>query len=98
MDPDGDRIRFADHTVQIPMNYFGAMALSRDDRHKEAERTLQRAIRLEPFNADYLAEVGHIYLALGFVKRAQTSFEKAVKLSPMHKRAMEGIRNLPHDA
>ncbi|MGE5893388.1 MAG: phosphomannomutase [bacterium] len=27
MDPDGDRIRFADHTVQIPMNYFGAMAL-----------------------------------------------------------------------
>lgn len=27
MDPDGDRIRFADHTRQIPMNYFGAMAL-----------------------------------------------------------------------
>jgi phosphomannomutase len=27
MDPDGDRIRFADHTTQIPMNYFGAMAL-----------------------------------------------------------------------
>jgi phosphomannomutase len=26
MDPDGDRIRFADHTMQIPMNYFGAMA------------------------------------------------------------------------
>jgi phosphomannomutase len=27
IDPDGDRIRFADHTMQIPMNYFGAMAL-----------------------------------------------------------------------
>ncbi|MDX9714164.1 MAG: phosphomannomutase [Dissulfurispiraceae bacterium] len=27
MDPDGDRIRHADHTIQIPMNYFGAMAL-----------------------------------------------------------------------
>ena len=27
MDPDGDRIRFADAGVQIPMNYFGAMAL-----------------------------------------------------------------------
>lgn len=27
MDPDGDRIRFADHAMQIPMNYFGAMAL-----------------------------------------------------------------------
>ncbi|NOX21267.1 MAG: phosphomannomutase [Nitrospirae bacterium] len=27
MDPDGDRIRLADHRMQIPMNYFGAMAL-----------------------------------------------------------------------
>lgn len=27
IDPDGDRIRFADHTRQISMNYFGAMAL-----------------------------------------------------------------------
>ncbi len=27
MDPDGDRIRFADQVMQIPMNYFGAMAL-----------------------------------------------------------------------
>ncbi len=27
MDPDGDRIRYADGNMQIPMNYFGAMAL-----------------------------------------------------------------------
>ncbi len=27
MDPDGDRIRFTDGSMQIPMNYFGAMAL-----------------------------------------------------------------------
>jgi phosphomannomutase len=27
MDPDGDRIRYADNSMQIPMNYFGAMAL-----------------------------------------------------------------------
>ena len=26
MDPDGDRIRYADSSMQIPMNYFGAMA------------------------------------------------------------------------
>jgi phosphomannomutase len=26
MDPDGDRVRFADGRMQIPMNYFGAMA------------------------------------------------------------------------
>jgi len=27
MDPDGDRIRHSDGSMQIPMNYFGAMAL-----------------------------------------------------------------------
>jgi len=27
MDPDGDRIRFADSRMQVPMNYFGGMAL-----------------------------------------------------------------------
>jgi phosphomannomutase len=27
MDPDGDRIRYTDGKTQIPMNYFGAMAL-----------------------------------------------------------------------
>jgi len=27
MDPDGDRIRYGDGSMQIPMNYFGAMAL-----------------------------------------------------------------------
>lgn len=27
MDPDGDRIRYADGNMQIPMNYFGALSL-----------------------------------------------------------------------
>jgi phosphomannomutase len=27
MDPDGDRVRFSDGAMQIPMNYFGAMVL-----------------------------------------------------------------------
>jgi phosphomannomutase len=34
MDPDGDRIRHSDGTVQIPMNYFGAMALHFLHTHK----------------------------------------------------------------
>ena len=78
-------------------HYFGAIALQRGDKYKEAERTLQRAIRLEPFNADYLAEAGHIYISLGFANRARTSFEKAMQIAPMHKRAMEGLSKLPAD-
>lgn len=34
MDPDGDRIRYADSKMQIPMNYFGAMALHFLNAHK----------------------------------------------------------------
>lgn len=34
MDPDGDRIRYADGNMQIPMNYFGAMALHFLNVHK----------------------------------------------------------------
>ena len=35
MDPDGDRIRFSDGSLQIPMNYFGAMALHFLHVHKK---------------------------------------------------------------
>lgn len=35
MDPDGDRIRFADNSMQIPMNYFGAMAFHFLHVHKK---------------------------------------------------------------
>jgi phosphomannomutase len=34
MDPDGDRVRHSDGKVQIPMNYFGAMALHYLYTHK----------------------------------------------------------------
>jgi phosphomannomutase len=34
MGPDGDRIRFADSNMQIPMNYFGGMALHFLHLHK----------------------------------------------------------------
>ena len=34
MDPDGDRIRHADAKMQIPMNYFGAMAFHYLHVHK----------------------------------------------------------------
>ncbi len=35
MDPDGDRIRFTDGTIQVAMNYFGAMAVHFLHVHKK---------------------------------------------------------------
>jgi curved DNA-binding protein CbpA len=78
-------------------HYHSSLALANSGKHKEAERTIQRAIKLEPFNAEYLAELGHIYLALGLNLRAKSNFEKALKISSMHKRAMEGLSALPDE-
>jgi phosphomannomutase len=49
MDPDGDRIRFADHRVQIPMNYFGAMALHFLHVHKGIKGVVAKSVGTSNF-------------------------------------------------
>jgi len=49
MDPDGDRIRFADHTTQIPMNYFGAMALHFLHVHKGIRGVVAKSVGTSNF-------------------------------------------------
>jgi phosphomannomutase len=44
MDPDGDRIRFSDGVVQIPMNYFGAMALHFLHLHKGISGVVAKSV------------------------------------------------------
>ncbi|MBI5847952.1 MAG: phosphomannomutase [Nitrospirae bacterium] len=44
MDPDGDRIRFSDGTTQIPMNYFGAMALHFLHVHKKFNGVVAKSV------------------------------------------------------
>jgi phosphomannomutase len=44
MDPDGDRIRFSDGTMQIPMNYFGAMALHFLHVHKGISGVVAKSV------------------------------------------------------
>jgi phosphomannomutase len=49
MDPDGDRIRFADPRMQIPMNYFGAMALHFLHAHKGIEGVTVKSVGTSNF-------------------------------------------------
>ncbi|MFA5353811.1 MAG: phosphomannomutase [Thermodesulfovibrionales bacterium] len=49
MDPDGDRIRFSDGTVQIPMNYFGAMALHFLHVHKGFKGVVAKSVGTSNF-------------------------------------------------
>lgn len=44
MDPDGDRVRFSDGVRQIPMNYFGAMALHFLHVHKGINGVVAKSV------------------------------------------------------
>jgi phosphomannomutase len=44
MDPDGDRVRHADATMQIPMNYFGAMAFHFLHVHKGIKGVVAKSV------------------------------------------------------
>ncbi|MDQ7786399.1 MAG: DnaJ domain-containing protein [Thermodesulfovibrionales bacterium] len=84
---------YLDATV-ASYSYYMALALEKEDRYSEAGKMLNQALRIEPFNADYLAELGHVYLRLGFSLRAKSAFEKALQSSPSHKNAIEGLRKI----
>jgi phosphomannomutase len=49
MDPDGDRIRFGDSLMQIPMNYFGAMALHFMYVHKGVRGVVAKSVGTSNF-------------------------------------------------
>ncbi|OGW33402.1 MAG: phosphomannomutase [Nitrospirae bacterium GWC2_42_7] len=49
MDPDGDRIRYTDGKTQIPMNYFGAMALHFLHVHKKISGVVAKSVGTSNF-------------------------------------------------
>lgn len=63
-------------------------------RQKEAEEALLEAIKLEPFNSEYHADLGLIYFDAGLRKRAEKQFEKALKLDPENAKAKKGFESL----
>lgn len=62
MDPDGDRIRYAaryiDSTMQIPMNYFGAMALHFLNVHKKFSGVVAKSVGTSNFVNAIAAKLG----------------------------------------
>lgn len=49
MDPDGDRIRFSDSSMQVPMNYFGAVALHFLRVHKKISGVAAKSVGTSNF-------------------------------------------------
>ncbi|VAX31291.1 hypothetical protein MNBD_NITROSPIRAE02-1052 [hydrothermal vent metagenome] len=71
--------------------YYHGLALSKLQRFKEAAKAINEAIKLNPQKSDYVAELGHVFLMLGFKARARNSFKRALELSPSNERALEGL-------
>jgi DnaJ-class molecular chaperone len=79
--------------ASVPDYHFNmGLALEKAKRLREAEKAFQQALKIAPYNANYLAELGHIYLQLDLKLRAKTTFEKAIKLDPFNERAAEGLQ------
>ncbi|MGO9380165.1 MAG: phosphomannomutase [Dissulfurispiraceae bacterium] len=49
MDPDGDRVRYSDGNVQVPMNYFGAIALHFLYVHKAIRGVVAKSVGTSNF-------------------------------------------------
>lgn len=84
---------YLDSSVADYHFHFGR-GLIKEKNWPEAERAISNALKIAPFNADYIAELGYIYLQLGFKLRAKNTFEKAIKSDPSNERAAEGLQKV----
>ncbi len=94
LDPDGDRIRYADGTTQIPMNYFGALALHFLHVYKGINGVVAKSVGTSNF-VNAIAEKLHIpvketkvgfknfrpYLLSTSLERAVVAFEESDGIS-----------------
>jgi phosphomannomutase len=97
MDPDGDRIRYSDGNMQIPMNYFGAMAFHFLHVHKGFSGIVAKSVGTSNFVNAIAARLGvpvretkvgfkHFrpYLLRAALERAVVAFEESDGISGFH--------------
>lgn len=75
-------------------HYYYGSALSMIGKLKEAALALNTAYELMPSDPDILAELGEVYSRLGFVKRAEGYYRKALQLDPVHRKSDDGMGKL----
>lgn len=88
----GQTIYFDDTVAEY--HYYHGLALLRQHRQRHAAKSMEAALRLDPYNTTYLAEFGFVLLALGFPKRAKGLFERVLRKSPDHARSLEGLAKI----
>ncbi|HXX80358.1 MAG TPA: DnaJ domain-containing protein, partial [Thermodesulfovibrionales bacterium] len=81
-------------SAKADYHYFYGLALMKLKRFKDAKKAIVNALERNPMNAQYLAELGFVYLDLGFTKTAQGFFERSLKVSSDNGRALEGLQKI----
>ena len=85
-------LRQNDQTARYHFLLAESQARNPDRRwQKMAEQSYLNAIKLDPWNADYLVVLGQFYRKQGFAVRARRQFEKALAMQPGHSRAREEL-------
>jgi len=75
-------------------HYHYGLTLAIQNKFREGQKALEKARSFKPHNARYLAELGFVYLGLGYPIRAKGLFEKALSISPDNVRATEGLKKI----
>ncbi|GBE06136.1 MAG TPA: DUF4388 domain-containing protein [Nitrospirae bacterium] len=75
-------------------NYYYGLSLVKQKKFRAASHAIAKALKHNPFNADYMAELGIIYLELGLQKRAKGLFGKALEIDPEHILASKGVAKI----
>jgi len=64
------------------------------DMRREAEKNLQKAQELDPWNAEIAVALGLLYLSENLTNRAETLFQKAISINPDHALARKKLKEL----
>ncbi|HTP41164.1 MAG TPA: DnaJ domain-containing protein, partial [Nitrospiria bacterium] len=73
---------------------LGQALINVPSRRGEAEAEIQRALELDPSNADYYVFLGQLYLKLRSMGRAIMQFEEALRLDPVNAKAKAQVERL----
>jgi Flp pilus assembly protein TadD len=80
-----------------PINALGALC-AKEQRYDEAVVYLERAIQLDPHDADSHLNLGAVYAETGRLDRAEEQFRTAVSLAPLNFAAHNVLGKLYYDS
>lgn len=75
-------------------HYYYGLTLMKLNKFHHAEKAINRALKLDPKNADYFSKLGSVYLALDLPMKARAFFRQALKITPEHAGASEGMKKV----